>query len=489
MSRADRHNGQPAGESPLSRREMLRRSGLGLGMLGLAGLVDPAGPGRSALGATAGDANPMVPRAPQFTARAKHVIHIFANGGPSHVDTFDPKPSLAKYAGQMLPNENLRTERKTGAAFPSPFKFQKYGQSGTEVSELFANTAQFVDDMAIIRSMHADVPNHEPSLMLMNCGESRLPRPSFGSWTTYGLGTENQNLPGFIAMCPGGYPIKDAENWQSAFLPGAYQGTYINTQHTELEKLVENVRNAAVGRDDQRRQLDLVQELNRRHLARRAGDATLEARIHSLELAYGMQMEASDAFDVSREPQYVLDAYGDGVQARQLLIARRLIERGVRFVQVWHGAGQPWDNHDDIEVNHRKLAGQCDRGIAALLRDLKERGLLDETLVMWGGEFGRTPTVELPQAGANAGKVNGRDHNHYGFSMWLAGGGVKGGTVYGATDEFGFQAVENKVHVHDLHATLLHLLGFDHKRLTYRYAGRDFRLTDVHGEVVKSLIA
>ncbi|HEY1598508.1 MAG TPA: DUF1501 domain-containing protein, partial [Pirellulales bacterium] len=444
MSRADRHNRQLVGEPPLTRREMLRRSGLGLGMLGLAGLVDPAGSARIALGATGGDANPMVPRAPQFTARAKHVIHIFANGGPSHVDTFDPKPSLAKYAGQMLPNENLRTERKTGAALPSPFKFQKYGQSGTEVSELFPHTAQFVDDMAIIRSMHADVPNHEPSLMLMNCGESRLPRPSFGSWTTYGLGTENQNLPGFIAMCPGGYPIKDAENWQSAFLPGAYQGTYINTQHTELEKLVENVRNAAVGRDDQRRQLDLVQELNRRHLARRAGDASLEARIHSLELAYGMQMEASDAFDVSREPQHVLDAYGEGVQARQLLIARRLIERGVRFVQVWHGAGQPWDNHDDIEVNHRKLAGQCDRGIAALLRDLKERGLLDETLVMWGGEFGRTPTVELPQAGANAGKVNGRDHNHYGFSMWLAGGGVKGGTVYGATDEFGFQAVENK---------------------------------------------
>ena len=343
--------------------------------------------------------------------------------------------------------------------------------------------------MAIIRSMHADVPNHEPSLMLMNCGESRLPRPSFGSWTTYGLGTENQNLPGFIAMCPGGYPIKDAENWQSAFLPGAYQGTYINTQHTELEKLVENVRNETLSRDDQRRQLDLAQELNRRHLARRAGDEALEARIHSLELAYRMQIEAGDAFDLSREPQYVLDAYGEGVQARQMLIARRLIERGVRFVQLWHGAGQPWDNHDDIEVNHRKLAGQCDRAIAALLGDLKQRGLLDETLVMWGGEFGRTPTVELPQPGANAGKVNGRDHNHYGFSMWLAGGGVKGGQAYGATDEFGFQAVENKVHVHDLHATLLHLLGFDHKRLTYRYAGRDFRLTDVHGEVVRDLIA
>jgi Protein of unknown function (DUF1501) len=475
----------------LSRREMLRRSGLGLGMLGLAGLLD-AGLSQAS-GATAGaidgGINPMAARPPQFAAKARHVIHIFANGGPSHVDTFDPKPSLAKYAGQMLPTENLRTERKTGAAYPSPFKFRKYGQSGTEVSELFERTAEFVDDMAVIRSMHADVPNHEPSLMLMNCGESRLPRPSFGSWLTYGLGTENQNLPGFIAMCPGGYPIKDAENWQSAFLPGAYQGTYINTQHTELEKLVENVHNKSIVRDDQRRQLDLVQELNRRHLARRAGDERLESRIHSFELAYRMQMEAGDAFDVAREPQYILDRYGEGVQARQLLIARRLIERGVRFVQVWHGAGQPWDNHDDIEVNHRKLAGQCDRGIAALLRDLKERGLLDETLVMWGGEFGRTPTVELPQAGANAGKVNGRDHNHYGFSMWLAGGGVRGGTVYGATDEFGFRAAENKVHVHDLHATLLHLLGFDHRRLTYRYAGRDFRLTDVHGEVVKGLIA
>jgi hypothetical protein len=481
--------GIQAGDSGLSRREMLRRSGMGLGMLGLAGLLDaPTSAAATATG-SGGLTSPMIARAPHFAAKAKHVIHIFANGGPSHVDTFDPKPSLAKHAGQMLPMENLRTERKTGAAFPSPFKFAKYGQSGLEVSELFSHVAEHVDDMAIIRSMHADVPNHEPSLMLMNCGESRLPRPSFGSWTTYGLGTENQNLPGFIAMCPGGYPIKDAENWQSAFLPGAFQGTYINTQHTELEKLVENVRNTALSREDQRRQLDLVQELNRRHLVRRAGDEALESRIHSLELAYRMQMEAGDAFDVAREPRHILDAYGEGVQARQLLIARRLIERGVRFVQCWHGAGQPWDNHDDIEVNHRKLAGQCDRAIAALLRDLKQRGLLDETLVVWGGEFGRTPTVELPQAGANAGKVNGRDHNHYGFSMWLAGGGVKGGQVYGATDEFGFQAVENKVHVHDLHATLLHLLGFDHKQLTYRYAGRDFRLTDVHGQVVKALIA
>ncbi|HEX5445223.1 MAG TPA: DUF1501 domain-containing protein [Pirellulales bacterium] len=461
---------------------------MGLGLLGLAGVLGADGLLASA-NASAGYGNPMNPKPPHFAARAKHVIHLFMNGGPSHVDTFDPKPALAKYAGQNLPTENLRTERKTGAAFPSPFKFQKYGQSGIEVSELFANVARHIDDIAVVRSMHADVPNHEPSLMLMNCGESRLVRPSMGSWVTYGLGTENQNLPGFIAMCPGGYPIKDAENWQSAFLPGVYQGTYINTQHTEIEKLIENVRNGQIAPADQRRQLDLLAELNRRHQQARQGDPALESRIHSFELAYRMQTEAAEAFDVSREPQYVLDEYGPGVQARQILIARRLIERGVRYVQLWHGAGQPWDNHDDIEVNHRRLAGECDRAIAALLKDLKQRGLLDETLVIWGGEFGRTPTVELPQKGANAGKINGRDHNHYGFTMWLAGGGVKGGQVYGATDEFGFQAVENRVHIHDLHATLLHLLGFDHKRLTYRYAGRDFRLTDVHGEVVQPLIA
>jgi hypothetical protein len=472
----------------LSRRELLARSGMGLGLLGLASALSAEGWLTPAQAATGYD-NPMLPKPPHFAAKAKHVIHLFMNGGPSHVDTFDPKPSLEKYAGQNLPTENLRTERKTGAAFPSPFKFKKYGESGIEVSELFANVGECIDDIAVIRSMHADVPNHEPSLMLMNCGESRLVRPSMGSWVTYGLGTENQNLPAFIAMCPGGYPIKDSENWQSAFLPGVYQGTYINSQHQAIEKLIENIKNYDVSPADQRRQLDLLAELNRRHLAERGHDAALEARIHSFELAYRMQGDAADAFDTSREPQHILDMYGPGVQARQILIARRLIERGVRYVQLWHGAGQPWDNHDDIEVGHRRLAGECDRAIAALIKDLRQRGLLDETLIVWGGEFGRTPTVELPQKGANAGKVNGRDHNHYGFTVWLAGGGVKGGQVYGATDEFGFQAVENRVHVHDLHATLLALLGFDHKRLTYRYAGRDFRLTDVHGEVVKALIA
>src|SRR5262249_20091287 len=279
------------------------------------------------------------------------------------------------------------------------------------------------------------------------------------------------------------------QNWQSAFLPGVYQGTYIDTRHTQVEKLIEHIRNGSLGLPAQRKQLDLLKALNARHQKKRQPDAQLEARIQSFELAYRMQMEATDAFDISKEPTRVRDMYGPGVHARQLLIARRLLERGVRFIQLWHGEGQPWDNHDDLEVNHRRLATQCDRAIAALLKDLKQRGMLDDTLVIWGGEFGRTPGVELPTAGANAGKVNGRDHNHWGRTMGLAGGGVKGGQVHGATDEFGFKAEKDRVHVHDLHATLLHLLGFDHEKLTYRHAGRDFRLTDVHGKVVKGIIA
>jgi hypothetical protein len=468
----------------LSRRDFLGRCGFGA--LAVGGLLRDAGLLHAA--PAIDPLNPLAPRSPQFPAKAKRIIHIFANGGPSHVDTFDPKPELQKYAGKMLPRPNLGTERKTGAAFPSPFKFKHHGESGIEVSELFPHVAQHIDDICVIRSMHADVPNHEPSLLLMNCGEARLIRPSMGSWLTYGLGTENQNLPGFIAMCPGGYPIQESQNWQAGFLPGVYQGTYIDTKHTEVEKLIENVRNSVTSRADQRRQLNLLQLINRRHSAERQQDPQLESRLQSFELAYRMQTEAADAFDVSREPQHIRDLYGPGTQARQLMIARKLVEKGVRFVQVWSGAGQPWDNHDDIEVNHRRLAKDCDQGIGALLTDLKQRGLLDETLVIWGGEFGRTPTVELPAKGSNAGKVNGRDHNHWGFTYWLCGGGVKGGQVYGATDEFGFQAVEDKVHVHDLHATILHLMGFDHEKFTYRYAGRDFRLTDVHGKVVWDLI-
>jgi hypothetical protein len=433
--------------------------------------------------------NPLLPKQPHFAPKAKRVIHIFANGGPSHVDTFDPKPSLEKYAGQPLPGETPRTERKTGAIFPSTFKFKKYGQSGIEISELFDNLGRHADDLCVIRSMHANVPNHEPSLLLMNTGEARQVRPSMGSWLTYGLGTENQNLPAFVAMCPGGYPIQESQNWQAGFLPGIFQGTYIDTQHQSIDKLIEFIENRRVSSNDQRRQLDLIQALNRTHQQARDQDPQLESRIQSFELAYRMQADAADAFDVSKESQQTLDAYGPGVQARQLLIARRLLERGVRFVQVWHGAGQPWDNHDDIEVNHRRLAGQCDAAIAQLITDLKERGMFDDTLIIWGGEFGRTPTVELPKEGANAGKINGRDHNHWGFTMWLAGGGTRGGHVHGATDEFGFKAIENRVHIHDLHATLLHLMGFDHEKLTYRYAGRDFRLTDVHGRLVNELLA
>ena len=432
--------------------------------------------------------NPLSPKAPHFRPRAKRIIHLFMNGGPSHVDTFDPKPMLQKHAGKMLPMPNLPTERKTGAAFGSPYSFSKYGQSGLPVSEIFPHTARHMDDICVLRSMRADVPNHEPSLMLMNCGESIQVRPSMGSWLTYGLGTENQNLPGFIAMCPG-YPIQESQNWQCGFLPGSYQGTYIDTRKKDVDELIQHIRNPHLSLGQQRRQLDLLRKINERHAKDRQNEPQLEARIHSFELAYRMQMEATDAFDISREPEHIRKAYGSTTQARQILIARRLIERGVRYVQVWHGNSQPWDNHDDIEKGHRFLAKQCDQAIGALLSDLKQRGLLEDTIVMWGGEFGRTPTVELPKPGSNAGKINGRDHNHHGFSMWLAGGGVRGGMAYGATDEFGFKAVENVVHVHDLHATILHLMGFDHEQLTFRHAGRDFRLTDVHGHVVHDIIS
>ena len=455
-----------------SRREFLRRGGAGFGQLALAGLLCRPGWARV--------------RPPHSSGRAKQVIHVFLNGGMSQVDTFDPKPELAKRAGQMLPFANLQTERRTGAALPSPFKFARHGQCGTPVSDLFPHLAKCVDEMAVVRSMYAELPNHEMSLMLMNCGDQRQVRPSVGSWLTYGLGSENANLPGFIAMCPGGLPVSGAENWRSAFLPGVYQGTYIDTAKPDPRKVIQHLTNDQLSAHEQRAQLDLLQAINHEHLRTRAGEAELDARIESFELAYRMQHEAADAFDIGREPQHIIDLYGSGVQNRQLLIARRLVERGVRFVQVWHGASQPWDSHNNIQTEHRKVARQCDQGLAALIVDLKQRGLLDETLVLCSGEFGRTPSVELSQNGAGA--AQGRDHNHWGFSLWLAGGGIKGGTIYGATDEFGFRAVEHPVSIHDLHATMLHLLGFDHEKLTYRFAGRDYRLTDVHGQVVHELI-
>jgi len=466
-----------------SRREMLARCGMGMAGVGMAALL---GQGSVARAESAMSLNPLAPRGPHFAPRAKRVIHFFLNGGPSHVDTFDYKPLLAKYDGKPLPVENLKTERKTGAAMPSPFEFKRYGQSGLEISDLFEKTARHADDLCVIRSMKAQVPNHEPSLMLMNCGDAQMARPSVGSWVTYGLGTENQNLPGFVAMCPGGYPIKEAENWRSGFLPGVYQGTYVDSQHTDLKKLIENIRNDYESAPAQQRQLDLLRRLNAAHQRQHAHEAAIEARIQSFELAYRMQSEAAEAFDITGEPQAIREMYGEGVHARQTLIARRLLERGVRFVQLWHGASQPWDNHNDIKGQHAKLARQLDQPIAALLTDLKRRGMLEDTLVIWGGEFGRTPTVEL---GGGGKATAGRDHNPYGFSVWMAGGGVRGGMAYGATDEFGFKAVDKVCEVHDLHATILRLLGFDHTRLTYRYAGRDFRLTDVKGRVIEEIVA
>ena len=451
-----------------SRREFLSRTGTGFGMMALGGLANGA--------------RPHVPKSSHFAPKAKRVVHLFMNGGPSQVDTFDPKPILTKLHGQPLPQKNFRTERRTGHAMGSPYSFKRYGQSGLPVSEIFAKTAMAAaDDLCVIRSMKAEVPNHEPSLMLMNCGDGQLPRPSFGSWVNYGLGTENENLPGFVVMCPGGYPIVATRNWRSAFLPGAYQGTHLDTKHTDITKLIANIRNSRLPNVEQRKQLDLAQALNAKHLEERGADPQLEARIQAFELAFGMQSEATDAFDINREPKNIREAYGPGTHGRQLLMTRRLLERGVRFIQVWSGNGQPWDNHDGLEKNHRKLAGEWDQPLAAFLTDLRQRGLLESTLVLWGGEFGRTPVAEYPQ-------LNGRDHNHYGFTCWLAGGGTRGGYAHGATDEFGFRSVDKPVHVHDLHATMLHLLGLDHERLTYRHAGRDFRLTDVHGNVVRELL-
>ena len=472
-----------------SRRQALLRTGAGIGGLALSDLLSRQSlAGASAATRSQGVAGPgEVPI--HFPAKAKRVIHLFMNGGPSQVDTFDHKPALEDFDGKTAAMEKLKTERPTGNVMRSPFKFQPYGQSGKMISELCSQTAKHVDDICFIHSMHADVPNHEPSLLLMNTGEARLIRPSMGSWVTYGLGSENENLPSFIAMCPGGYPIKESQNWQNGFLPGKYQGTYIDSSYATVDRLIENIRGRTVTPNDQRDQLDLLMKWNQQHVEARKHDPRLESRIESFELAYRMQSEASEAFDISNETQETLDLYGPGDFARQTLIARRLVERGVRFVQLYTGAGQPWDSHDNLPTAHRRVAKTVDQAISALLTDLKRTGLLDETLVIWGGEFGRTPVVEMPRKGVNQGKMNGRDHNHYGFTMWMAGGGVAAGTSVGSSDELGFKAVENRIHVHDLHATIMQLLGYDHKRLTYRYAGRDFRLTDVHGRVIDEIMA
>ena len=459
----------------LSRRQLLKTTGTGLGMIALPSLLQAAN-------------TPLSAKEPHFPAKAKHVIHIYLNGGPSQVDTWDPKPELTKYGGKPLPVGNLTTERETGVALASPFKFKQHGESGLWCSSVFDKTASnHADKICVIRSMYANTPNHEQSMRLMNTGDERLSRPSYGSWLTYGLGCENENLPGFVTLCPG-LPVADSSNWRSSFLPGIYQGTYLDTRIKEVNKLIANINNTRISRDDQRKQLDLLSKLNGKHQEIRKEDANLEARIQSFELAYRMQMEATDALDISKETKETLDLYkADTVHGRQLLIARRLIERGVRVVQCYHGDVQPWDSHGSIATAHRDLGLQADGPVSALLSDLERSGLLSETLIICGGEFGRTPAVEIP-LGSNS-PPTGRDHNHHGFTVWMAGAGIKGGMAYGSTDEFGYRAVEKRTHVHDLHATMLHLLGFDHERLTYRHAGRDFRLTDVHGHVVKEILA
>ena len=478
MARYPNYN--PAEHTPrlednfLTRREMLQRSGMGMGLASLAMLLAGGAGSR-----TARAAGPTLPRGaalpgsaipgPHFPARAKHVIHIFAGGGPSHVDTFDPKPALARFAEQTLPGLN-------GLAYPSPFKFAKHGQSGLEVSELFPGLAQCVDDLCVIRSMWTDVPAHEPASRFMHTGSLQIPKPSLGSWVVYGLGSENQNIPGFISL--GG----NTTYRQASFLPSLFQGVNVNySPRLPLNQVLLNISNAFTPAQDQRRQLDLARRLNALHSEKLHKEEQLEARIESFEMAFRMQTEATDAFDVSKEPQNVRNLYGTSDMGAKMLVARRLVERGVRFVQVFAGG---WDHHQNLEQNLRRSAGLIDQPAAALLKDLKLRGLLDETLVIWGGEFGRTVTRDRSGAGQP-----GRDHNGRGFCTWMAGGGVKGGLAYGATDEFGDRAAVNRVHVHDLHATILALLGFDHKRLTYRYNGRDFRLTDNYGQVVQDVIA
>jgi hypothetical protein len=462
-----------------SRREVLKTFANGFGMLGLAGLF-----GQEAW--TLPSTNPLALRDPHFAPRAKSVIFLFMSGGPSHVDLFDPKPRLTRESGKPLPFEKPKLERsKTGNLLGSPWTFQKYGQSGTDVSELLPNLATCVDDLCVIRSMVADNINHNGACLQMNTGEQAFSRPSLGSWLLYGLGSENQNLPGFVVLSPA-QPAQGAPLWSSSFLPAAYQGTLVSN----LADPIANVGNSNVGASDQRKQLDALKKLNEFHRVGREEDSRLNARIESFELAFRMQAEAPEAFSVDSESEatkklYGLDNSTTEIFGKQCLMARRLVERGVRCVQVYHtqtekrSSCQLWDQHGGLREELVNNCAATDLPIAGLLKDLKSRGLLDQTLVLWGGEFGRTPTAE---------NDNGREHHPFGFTMWMAGGGAKGGLAYGATDEFGWHAVENPVHVHDLHATILHLLGLDHEKLTYRYAGRDYRLTDVYGNVVKDLL-
>ena len=465
-----------------SRRDLLRRAATGFGTIGLCGAL------QSASGWTTDSDEKSVPRMVHHPARAKRVIFLFMNGAPSHVDTFDPKPMLATHEGES-PSEDIAGKNRAAGYMPSPFKVTAHGDSGVVMSDLLPNLSKHADDLCVIRSMHTDVPNHEPGLLLMQSGHQQPTRPSMGSWLSYGLGTENENLPAFVALCPG-LPVVGPQLWSSAFLPGQHQGMEVNTNHTEVENLISNIRHPTLNSVAQRKQLELVQALNAHHMDSRPGDAALETHIRSMELAFQMQSEASEVFDLSLESKQTRESYGDSEYGRSCLLGRRLLERGVRVVQVFYvskGQKQPWDTHKNNNESHRTLCADADRGTAALLHDLKNRGMLDDTLVIWGGEFGRTPYAQVDKSKDK--KKAGRDHHHTGFSMFLAGGGIRGGFTHGSTDDFGMHAVEDRVHVHDLHATVLHQMGINHKKLTFRYSGRDYRLTDVHGRVVHNLIA
>jgi hypothetical protein len=459
----------------LTRRAMLRRMCGGFGLIGLAGLLGPSASGAAAM-----------KRGPHFSPRAKRVVFLFLNGGPSQVDTFDPKPALRRLEGQQ-PTGELYRKYKGAGFMPSPCAFARHGRSGIEVSETLPHLARIIDECCVIRSMHTDVPNHEPALLQMHTGHVQPIRPSLGSWLLYGLGTENQNLPGYVVLRPSPKIVVGPALWSNSFLPAEFQATSVITADPAVDKLVANIRNPCLTRVEQREQLDLLGTLNRMHAGRRADDPELDGQIKAMETAFEMQREAMNTFDISREPEHVRRAYGESRFARSCLLARRLLESGVRCVTVYYTSdkdNQPWDTHANHDTRHPTLCADADQAAAALILDLKARGLLDETLVVFGGEFGRTPYAENREK-----QTAGRDHHHTAFSMLLAGGGTKGGMVYGATDDMAMQVAEKPVHVHDLHATLLHLLGLDHERLTYRYAGRDFRLTDVHGNVVREILA
>lgn len=463
----------------LTRREMLGRSSVGFGSLALASMF--------AQDAASAEANPLAPRITHFPARAKRIIFLFMKGGPSQVDTFDPKPLLDRDDGKPCPIAKPRVQfAETGNLLKSPWKFTQHGESGLPVSELFPHVATCADDLCMIHSLHGTNSAHGGALLKLHTGSDSFVRPSIGSWVSYGLGTDNANLPAFVTICPtlahGGI-----NNWGSAFLPAMYQGTPLGNASVPSDQAkVRYISNSRLPREVQRLQLDLLAQANRDHQDQSGHEASLEARINSFELAFRMQTEMPEIEDLSQETEATKRLYGldnpfTANFGRMCLMARRFSERGVRFVQVTHSDGKvQWDQHSELKTGHEEKAREVDQPIAALLKDLKSRGLLEDTLVWWGGEFGRTPVA---QSG------NGRDHNPEGFTHWLAGGGVKGGFRYGATDDYGYYAAVDKVHIHDMHATILHLLGLDHERLTYRYAGRDFRLTDVEGRVVREIMA